>query len=383
MISWILIPSYLWKNTCKRWIENPISPLSKIIVATLLSLLAILILVFFLEMEAQLQKKLMEVNSYSVRTEEFTVKSQFKSVTYMSSLLEEKMIRDRFPEADYTIIRQPTIPISWKGKGRTGVVIYREHDQNLAKYNKGKERSQILFLNRNYDYNQDYSVVTVNGVKMSAKNVPMPDLHKDFFNKTHMLAIPEEMAPSFCQTGIIITMIADFSTYDQVARFVKGVKAYYKAQNRRVTVHSALHILDSIQKIKQLRGYVRIGVVVFCGVILAIILGTIAWLEFLQESYLMALIRSFGVPRFFILQHAFWENVLLISGGICLSLYAWPYLYDILKSEVKGMNLRDAKEQVIPLYDMSILFIAGGAGVVIAMIPIAIGLRKPIGRVLS
>ena len=135
MISWILIPSYLWKNTCKRWIENPISPLSKIIVATLLSLLAILILVFFLETEAQLQKKLMEVNSYSVRTEEFTVKSQFKSVTYMSSLLEEKMIRDRFPEADYTIIRQPTIPISWKGQGRTGVVIYREHDPNFAKYN--------------------------------------------------------------------------------------------------------------------------------------------------------------------------------------------------------------------------------------------------------
>jgi len=146
---------------------------------------------------------------------------------------------------------------------------------------------------------------------------------------------------------------------------------------------SSLKILESLEKIQALRNYVRIGVVIFCGTILAIILGAIAWLEFLHEAYIMALIRSFGVPRFILFLHSFIENVLLTLSGVALTLFTWPYLYNALSSRFFDLKLRDASEQILPTYDLTILFLAAVTGVCIAMIPIAVGLRKQTGHILS
>src|SRR5438552_8042359 len=58
MKSWTLIASYLWKDTGKRWLEQPSSPLARLFVAGLLVLVATVILVAFHLLERSLRERL-------------------------------------------------------------------------------------------------------------------------------------------------------------------------------------------------------------------------------------------------------------------------------------------------------------------------------------
>src|SRR5947209_14593725 len=58
MKSWTLIASYLWKDTWKRWLEQPSSPLARLFVTGLLVLVATVILVAFQLLERSLRERL-------------------------------------------------------------------------------------------------------------------------------------------------------------------------------------------------------------------------------------------------------------------------------------------------------------------------------------
>ena len=58
MKSSTLIASYLWKDTWKRWFEQPSSPLARLFVTGLLVLVATVILVAFHLLERSLRERL-------------------------------------------------------------------------------------------------------------------------------------------------------------------------------------------------------------------------------------------------------------------------------------------------------------------------------------
>ena len=58
MKSSTLIASYLWKDTWKRWLEQPSSPLARLFVTGLLVLVATAILVVFHLLERSLRERL-------------------------------------------------------------------------------------------------------------------------------------------------------------------------------------------------------------------------------------------------------------------------------------------------------------------------------------
>src|SRR5688572_30702787 len=58
MRSSILIASYLWKDTWKRWFEQPSSPLARLFVTGLLALVATVILVAFHLLERSIRERL-------------------------------------------------------------------------------------------------------------------------------------------------------------------------------------------------------------------------------------------------------------------------------------------------------------------------------------
>ena len=58
MRSSILIASYLWKDTWKRWLEQPSSPFSRLFVTGLLVLVATVIVVAFQLLERNIRERL-------------------------------------------------------------------------------------------------------------------------------------------------------------------------------------------------------------------------------------------------------------------------------------------------------------------------------------
>ena len=64
MKFWTLIPFYLWKNTCRRWLEYPVSPVSKMLIPALLGFLAVIVLTLFGEIERELRLQLEKASVY-------------------------------------------------------------------------------------------------------------------------------------------------------------------------------------------------------------------------------------------------------------------------------------------------------------------------------
>ncbi|MDC0088289.1 hypothetical protein OAI07_01975, partial [Akkermansiaceae bacterium] len=344
----ILIPSYLWKNTLKRWFENPISPFSKILIPVLLSLLATLILVFFIETEQQLVSQLKAVDSYSVNISERVSQQGYNSITAEKTLIEQWMWKAKYGADNIVYIRQPLVAVTWKKNTRVPVLVYAASEYNQY-VKSGGEEPEILFLNSKKMNTESYETLGFNMTTVSARCESMPDFINEHFKVPYVLAIPIEVAHSFLSQGYIVNIRGRFDGFADVKNFVFDAESYYHAERRKVQVISALQILESIENIQKIQYYVRLGVVLSCGIILAMILGTIAWLEFRQESYLMALLRSFGAPSWMLLIHSFFENIILVFIGVAIAFSAWGPIYDLLRNKIKGASLRASEDVVLPL----------------------------------
>ena len=385
MKSLILIPSYLWRNTLKRWFENLVSPLSKILIPFLLALLAILVLVFFVEIEAELRAQLKSGNSYSVYTVEQVLPNDHSNITPDQLIREQILWENKFGDKAIHFVRQPLLTLQWKNGYHVPVVIYTYLDEHLyGKETESDDIPEVLFLTKAKNKEAGIEDLTFqDDLIISAMRSDMPDYLFESIESAYVVAIPIEMGEAMLGRGYRISMHAELDSLESVESFVKDVKAYHKAEGRRLKVYSAVEVLKSIEKIQQIQKYVRVGVVLSCGIILAMILGTVAWLEFRQEVYLMALLRSFGTPRFMLVCHAFFENLILVVTGIGLSLWAWKPIYNMFQQRINGVNLRAAADINLPYTDVYIIMAAGLLGVMMAMIPIAIGLRKQTGLILQ
>jgi hypothetical protein len=84
-----------------------------------------------------------------------------------------------------------------------------------------------------------------------------------------------------------------------------------------------------------------------------------------------------------LLVHMFFENLLLVLAGMLLTFLAWGPLFEVVAPQLRGIGLESAGELALPFADLAIILLAGLVGVVLAMMPIAFGLRKPTGLILQ
>lgn len=383
MKSLILIPSYLWKNTFKRWFENPVSPLSKILVPSLLGLLATLVLVFFAEAEVQLSKKLASSNTYDVLLTEQVVALDNRLATELS-LADEKMWLSAYNPDSIIFLRQIFVDVKWgRHRSKIPVFVYGDALPELQTYRKDIDAPTIWLMHGKAKNHGRHETIEIRGIKTTAVTCPIPNNLPPSLNADTMVAIPIEIALPFLREGFSSIIYARFKSHDEVRNFVTQANAYYHSERRNVQILSALEILDALQQLRRAQTYFRLGIVVACGLILALILGTIAWLEYRQEAYLLALLRSFGTPRSLLVFHGFLENCLLVSIGIFTSFYTWKPIYNLIKTYANEVTMRPMEEITLPSADANIILFAGVFGVALAMIPVAFGLRKQPGLILQ
>lgn len=385
MKSLILIPSYLWKNTFKRWFENPISPLSKILVPALLGLLAILVLVFFATVESQLRQKLKDGNSYDVYITEQVPNKSRGLITEQTIEEEELIMREFSSMAKITYLRQPFAAATY-GTSTSSIPVFIYGQGATDLFNNALDPSQApeIWLLTEYPLKfQPREEVHISQRSILTTPRKMPDSIKNLVNAPQAIAIPIEMAQPILDDGFITHAHARFQNLPDLEKFLNFTEAYFSAENRPVRTFSSIEILQNLQNLQKVQTYIRLIIIAACGIILAIILGTIAWLEYRQEAYLLALLRSFGTPRIILLAHTLIENLILVFGGIFIAFKIWRPAFDFIKQKITDVSLAPADPISLPTTDASIIFIAAAAGVIIAMIPVAFGLRKSPGLILQ
>ncbi len=198
-----------------------------------------------------------------------------------------------------------------------------------------------------------------------------------------VVAVPVVMIEPWLHNGFMNLTVADFSSIGAVEKFVREVSAFYRAEGRNVKIVSALEILRNLERINAIQAVVRTLIVLGCGVILALTLGSVAWLEYRQDAYLLALLKSFGTPSSVLLFHMFLENLILVLGGIFIVRLAWAPLYSMAGPHLQAIGFQSTELPPIAAADLGIILLAGVTGVLFAMLPVSFGLRKPAGLILQ
>lgn len=172
-----------------------------------------------------------------------------------------------------------------------------------------------------------------------------------------------------------------------VARLQELVRAQARLEDRQVRLDSSLGTLNRLEELLAGQRLTRVALAVGLALILSLILGALALLEFRHEAYLLALLRSFGVRGFVLAVHFFLENFALTLGGVFLGLWIYTKLAGELLTQFSGQLASGVA--VPPLAtipsrdDIEILVAAAGVGVVLAVLPVLWGLRKRPGLILS
>jgi len=382
MKSWTLIPFYLWKNTFRRWFEYPVSPISKMLIPALLGLLAVIVLTLFGQIERELRLQLERASVYSVYVSEFVI-SEKSATVLRKSYEDELMWAERYGADTVRQLRQPLMSAYWNRSQTVPVYAYTSAVNVFGDGAAESDPPTAWLITDAPAPQRQWEEIVISGKKTLAKSAAMPTWIRNGLAADSAVLVPMEMIEPLLQRGFIIHTLASFSSVREVERFVAEFSAYYRADHRQIKIVSALEILKNLERITSIQRIVRSLIVLGCGVILALTLGSIAWLEYRQDSYLLALLKSFGTPSLLLLVHMFFENLLLVFVGILFAHMAWKPLFEVAVPQLRSIGLQAAGVPVLPTGDVAIVFLAGGVGVALAMVPVAFGLRKPAGLILQ
>jgi len=182
--------------------------------------------------------------------------------------------------------------------------------------------------------------------------------------------------------GFTETTILHADSLGNLKQAVSIVAAMEKRESRRIFIQSNLEILLELKKIREIQAQALVWVTVVSGAILGLVFGSLAWMEFREERYLLALIRSFGIGSGTLLAHSLVENCLLAVAGVLIGFSCLSITTQTIDLEALNMSWLGSTNSLFN--GDGLVLIAGAAlGGLLSGIPIAIGLRKPLGLVLT
>jgi len=384
MKSWTSIPFYLWKNTSRRWFEHPVSPVSKMLIPALLAALAALVLTFFGEIERELQEQLARKSAFVAIASEYVAKENAATLL-ASSFEEEIMWGSRQGSGQVRQVMQPLSSATYGERGSAPILAYSPAVSDLVPQTPDANAPPtVWFLASDArEANVDLRNFEIAGRRVSPIPAPIPSWVSREMAMGSAVCMPDEMVLPLLLQGYIRHTVAQLESLESLRTFVRDFDAYHAAEERQVKIVSSLEILAEIERISGIQAVVRSIIVAACGLILSLTLGSLTWLEYRQDIYLLALLRSFGTPRAVLAVHLFFENLVLVLAGLAIVWACWKPVYQKLHPQMAEIGFTTERMPVLDTSDAWMILTAAILGVVIALIPVMIGMRKPSGLVLQ
>ncbi|MDP3852004.1 MAG: hypothetical protein Q8Q59_15990 [Luteolibacter sp.] len=371
MTWWIFIHFYLWQNSLRRWWEQPLSLLSKLVVAGLLGMLGAFVILGLRELGAQLDRRLNDRETLAVVISETIPKSAAAGIISSEEtggdswrLLGNGVSTFLQAAASAEVGDGPRVPVvAVANPERHGLVddfylLTRRLPENQAvEFLVGKHRSEAWTRLPPDDVN----------LLMGGRDVLMGDV----------VRLSAVLSNGFTRSTILHAgSLADVRTAHDIGM------AMSRVEGRQLVIQSNLRILLELEKVRSIQAQSLWWVTIGSSAVLGLVFGSLAWMEFREERYLLSLIRTFGVGRWTLLAHALIENCILATGGVLLG-------FGFLQLVISRMNLDALKMSWLgaagSLYgsEGQVLLLGAALGGILACLPIAIGLRKPLGLVLK
>ncbi|HEX3797163.1 MAG TPA: hypothetical protein VH413_00570 [Verrucomicrobiae bacterium] len=379
MKSLILIVSYLWKDTCSRWFEQPGSPLARWFVTAMLVAVATVMLISLNLLERSLRERLEHfgLNTLLVR--------ETVSPVDQDLLVSERMNRMAELSRYGSFLRLRQLYVRGQTEWRNDLAVFSYSTTTLGPItNLLSLETPLICLSESLPENTLVEV-TVN----HRRGLAMVRRPNDFLRPLaleNILIVPQDWLTEEQRMGYVDTLI--FQRREDappMAQTVEAVQILFSMEQLTPQIQSPLELIRAWESLKERQRQWRAGLAIGLGFTLALVFGAIAVLEFRQNLYVTALLRSFGVPARW-LWFRQWQESAFIANLAALTVigllyFCHPMIFAALGFPPSVIQF-DGTNPYCSL-EIGMLLLCVNAGAFLSSIPVAAGLRNPIGKVLA
>lgn len=381
MPSLISIPAYLLKNTLHRWLENFASPATKGLVPFLFSLLGLLVLGILQQVESRLNEQLNRKEVRSIRTYE-NVRSQQAKLRVASGLSEAHLWQEHCES--YEAFQQAPVLASMPGYERIPVLTYNDPPSFFPVHETPPGEPRAALLLTSFGKPGSLRTIEILEHEFQVTVAELPEALGAQLQAPSIAVFPFEYIRPLLNGGFAQIQILTPKPEIPTERLEALIRAHADAEGRNLRIDTMQEIIDGLKLLLSQQKQARFAIGVFITIILSLILGSLSLLEFRQEGYLIALLRSFGIRPLMLLGHYILETFFLTFCGVLLAILAYLKLGPTIVAKLsESLDFESAAFLGQPsAADYQALFLAAGLGVLISAVPIAFGLRKQPGLLL-
>jgi hypothetical protein len=225
--------------------------------------------------------------------------------------------------------------------------------------------------------------VQVGQVTLDGHTSPMPSILQ-IGGEENVVLIPKGSIPALFQSGFVNSLFFEkFKGRGDIVEIVRLVDKLHAidyptgSYPAAPVVSSAAKLAEELAAFRQKQAMLTAVLVSVVGGVIALVFGATAILEFRQSAFVCALLKSFGVGNHAILLQRLGEGLVIANAGLILVLAVIPALDGLLEGQMLTVLSGFDLQAIMPL------FVCVNLGAILAVLPLSIGIRKPIGEVLS
>ncbi len=382
MKSSTLIASYLWKDTWKRWCEQPGSPLARLFVTALLVAVATVILVAFQLLERNLRDRLERfgLDTLLVRSSVTPDSAAFfrqgegpDPLALLASDGRKLRLRQLF-------IRAQT---EWRENNLLVFTYPPEALPELA--SMLSPDSAVVCVSDTLPQNALMRVQIGRHSLLAA--VARPQNWLRALSTDDILLAPQGWLADEEKLGWIETTVFQRSAaappLDRIISAVNVLSAL--DQQTPPQLQRALPLMRDLDELEARQTEWRGLLAAVLGGAVALVYGAIAVLEFRQNLFVGALLRSFGAPASMLYFKYWFENILLVNLGALGAIFAVALLHPAIFGPLGLASGTSGHAGDSPYTGIVIasIFLWINLGALLSSLPIAAGLRRPVGELLN
>lgn len=383
MKAWTLIGFYLLKDIWRRWFETPGGVLSRLLVAFILGLLLLVIDAAFTLSAASIQSK---ISQMGVRTILLT-----RAVNSDEAMADPGYLADLVGplHSEGAVLR--LLQTARTGRDETGtqrtVYVYdRRMLEALLPAIPAEPKAKAFVISEDFPSGMPTTVTIDNGPEFSAVMMRPPSWLPKFGANPSAIFLPQEEFSELTESGFFELIVFLGSDDSDIIEIESDLRAMLSLENlSNVQITSPKELLSQLDELQSTQRQWRGGFGLFGGLAVSLVFGSISILEYRQNRFIIALLKSFGTPSVLLIARYLLESIVLVAVAAFLARTAAIYLHPIIFQTI-GIEANLIDRRVIDPYAWEVVWpqLRGLAlGAFLSVFPVAFAMRTPVGKILA
>lgn len=379
MKAWILTGFYLWKDIWSRWLETPGALLARLAVGFLLAALMLLAQAALLLTERSLEARVARMGAQILVVTEAVTGDAARQPDL------GRLLRTTGDRADLIALRQISVRAQDEyGRDLLVLVYGPESLPALAPLLGAAPEAAVHLIHPSLAAGIPVRV-TLEGRDYQGATVATPSWWQRFGAGQAIALVPESIAGPWLATGWFEHALL-IERHGDLPRLAAAVRALLALENRsHAQLQSPEALLTELDALRRLQRRAQAGAGLVGGIVVALVFGAIAVLEYRQNRFVAALLRSFGAPAPLLVARYALESLVLTAAAVLAAACALRGfhggLFALAGFEPALLRLDTLDPYAAGLVWNQARWLALGAG--LSLLPIAFGLRQPVGKILQ